>query len=1207
MHRPWKFWEDGVLDSSHIISSTGSSISVIINYPGTLPTSLAFTFDDGFAAAGRTIEIQSVKINDKYVNTSNYLSSDSLSKTQTATIDVPSMDFFFDASEPGAATFTPATQTFTAGNDRYRVDNDETAQTFDMLGGRDVAFLRSGDDTVSGGAGNDYIRGGAGDDLIYGDADNDRLHGEAGDDLIYGGTGVDTIFGGDDADEIHGNDGDDRLHGQSGDDVITGGIGNDTISGGTGTNFLFGDAGNDLIIGDSGVDTIDGGDDDDVLYGGSGDDIIEGGDGNDTLVGDNGDDRLDGNDGDDILNGRADDDELNGGAGNDILTGEDGTDTLNGDVGVDVLVGGDGADTLNGGDDADVLHGSGLTVTEIYNILQANPSVTFNSETNSFYQFVNANVTAVAAATAASAVTVSGVAGHLVTVTSQAENDYVDSIISDNSWTAGTDIARGEWYWSDGLEAGAQFWDGNDTGSSVSGFFENWRTGEPDLNVNKFLRFRNNAEWDDRNDTQTDSYVIEWEAGTLSDDNAIDTLNGGDGNDILYGYGGADILNGDADDDALFGGAGGDTLDGGTGDDGLYGGAGIDTLTGGAGNDILNGGADGDTLHGGDNDDRLHGEDGVDTLNGDAGADFLVGGAGADTLNGGTGNDILHGHGVTTTQITTILAANPNVVYSAETNSFYQFVSANITHAAASTAAGAATLSGVNGHLVTITSQAENDLLDVFISDGSHTAGSDLPVNGEWHWTEGAEAGAQFWTGFSGGSNVNNFFDNWRAGEPDDDTRNFMRLRGNGEWDDRRSTDNDSYVIEWEAGIISDDLAIDTLNGDAGDDFLYGYGGDDVLSGGADNDVLFGGDDDDDLNGDAGDDGLFGQDGDDTLDGGSGDDILAGGTGDDTLDGGDDDDSIYGIDAIDSAGLTADDGLTNSQNVDFDTGLDGYVYVDDFLGTTSGGGAYSAGSRDTSTGGLGNGALLVTLGGIDDDDHTNMNGAFQEVYNKTSGTTNVYLQVTYRLLHDQNFEGDESVFAFYDIGGTRTNIDSLTGDGNGGPDMDTGFITTVIDLGVLASGNHTISLGGELDQKTFNDEISFVWFDDVTWIEQEVSTNTGTTNTLSGEDGLDTLYGSSETDIFVFDSASAFNDDDIIVNFDANEDDQIDISDLLTGFTADSNISEFLELTDSGGDTLIQVDTNGATGGFTYVTIGEIEGITGLDEVALFANGNIIA
>jgi Ca2+-binding RTX toxin-like protein len=89
-----------------------------------------------------------------------------------------------------------------------------------------------------------------------------------------------------------------------------------------------------------------------------------------------------------------------------------------------------------------------------------------------------------------------------------------------------------------------------------------------------------------------------------------DHLNGGAGNDSLTGGDGQDILNGDLGNDSLFGGAGNDVLqdvdganllDGGDGDDFLGGGA-ANTLDGGAGNDTLYG--DGGTWSGGTGNDN---------------------------------------------------------------------------------------------------------------------------------------------------------------------------------------------------------------------------------------------------------------------------------------------------------------------------------------------------------------------------------------------------------------------------------------------------------------------------------------------------------------------------------------------------------------------------------------------------------------------------
>lgn len=75
---------------------------------------------------------------------------------------------------------------------------------------------------------------------------------------------------------------------------------------------------------------------------------------------------------------------------------------------------------------------------------------------------------------------------------------------------------------------------------------------------------------------------------------AEDTISGGNGEDALYGLGGADILYGGNGEDRLFGGGSRDRLYGENGNDLLDGGDGIDRLFGGQGNDRLTGGADAD-------------------------------------------------------------------------------------------------------------------------------------------------------------------------------------------------------------------------------------------------------------------------------------------------------------------------------------------------------------------------------------------------------------------------------------------------------------------------------------------------------------------------------------------------------------------------------------------------------------------------------------
>ncbi|NEQ95342.1 MAG: DUF4347 domain-containing protein [Cyanothece sp. SIO2G6] len=123
----------------------------------------------------------------------------------------------------------------------------------------------------------------------------------------------------------------------------------------------------------------------------------------------------------------------------------------------------------------------------------------------------------------------------------------------------------------------------------------------------------------------------------------VDRLKGGNGNDILYGSADKDFLGGDNGNDVLYGGDGSDRLWGGKGNDKLHGEKDSDRLSGGDGNDELYGDQGNDRLKGGKGNDQIYGDKGNDKLIGLNGSDLLSGGIGNDTLNGGSGNDRLIG------------------------------------------------------------------------------------------------------------------------------------------------------------------------------------------------------------------------------------------------------------------------------------------------------------------------------------------------------------------------------------------------------------------------------------------------------------------------------------------------------------------------------------------------------------------------------------
>ena len=109
---------------------------------------------------------------------------------------------------------------------------------------------------------------------------------------------------------------------------------------------------------------------------------------------------------------------------------------------------------------------------------------------------------------------------------------------------------------------------------------------------------------------------------------------------------------------------------------------------------------------------------------------------------------------------------------------------------------------------------------------------------------------------------------------------------------------------------------------------------------------------------------------------------------------------------------------------------------------------------------------------------------------------------------------------------------------------------------------------------------------------------------LNGGDGLDSLYGDDGIDIFVFDN---LNDVDIVYNFDAAGRDQLDISNILSGYDfLTDDLTDFVQLTQSGGHTTLAVDSDGNANGSNYVDVAVLDSVTGLDLRVLIAGDNLL-
>jgi len=1040
--------------------------------------------------------------------------------------------------------------------------------------GNDVVTMRTssndtlngegGNDSLSGGAGNDTLNGGTGTDtanysaaaagivvsLQAGTAAND---GDGGSDILIsienvtGSAFNDIITGGVGINVLSGGNGDDTLAGRGGNDTLNGGAGSDTASyanavAGATVSLMTGIASND---GDGGTDTLVSIEN---ITGSAFNDTLTGSSFANTLSGGNGDDVLEGRGGNDVLDGGAGTDTANYGAAAGAVTVDLGTGIANdGDGGVDTLT---NIENVTGGTSNDTIIGN--AAANIINGGNGNDTLSGrggNDTLNGGIGVDTANYSAAAA----------GITLSLMTGTASNDGDGgTDTLsgIENVTGSSSADTITGS-AGSNTLAGG----DGNDTLAGRGG--NDTLDGGNGIDVVDFS-------------AAAAGVTVNLSLGSASadGDGGVDTLIS---IESVRGSAFSDSIIGDANDNVLEGQNGDDTLYGGAGNDILYGDAGIDTLdysaaasgvnanllTGLASNDG-DGGAD--TLSGFEN---VTGSAFGDTITGDTAANVIDGGAGNDTLNGGDGNDTIRGRSGTNT----LNGGNGTDLLD------YSLAAAGVT---VSLILGTASNNGDGGS--DTVSNFEDILGSIFADNITGSAAANILTGGNGDDVLEGRGGADTLAGGSGVDTAS--YANAAAGVT------VSLLTGTASNDGDGSNDTLTGIEN-----ITGSAFNDTLTGDNTANVILGGNGNDAIRGGGGNDTLDGGNGIDTISfsaagavtvnlttgtvandGEGGTDTILnfenvtGSNFNDNITGGSATGTLQGGAGNDTITSGSTDSLTAQINTI----LAANPGVSYSTA----TG-NFYQFVS---------GAVRWDAADTAA----KAATLVGGGGITG--HlAHVTSAAENAYvDAISGVSAIWLGGT-----DTGLEG-----SWHFSGGLLNNVVFWSGQAAG--TVQNGFYTNWAvgqpDNTANADAQEMLDGGTWTDLKGVNVNRAYV----IEWEGVQLLTPT-TTTTLAGGDGQDSLYGAAGQDIFLFEAASAFNNIDQIYNFDVADIDRLNISSLLTGYVAGTSDADvFVQFVVSGSDTLLQVDANGTTGGTSYSTIAQLNGITGLNVEEMVLTGLLV-
>ena len=711
---------------------------------------------------------------------------------------------------------------------------------------------------------------------------------------------------------------------------------------------------------------------DNILTGGSGDDVIEGG------FTDEDGEVIDGGDGTGAF---GNEDTVSAGAGNDSVNSGLEADLVYGGGGQDTLGGGSGNDTIYG--DTDPNQGAGASVS----ITTANVGDTSSGFTVTAQNVVGGVLTAPSAANVADGGGWFGAGGTVSDTDSGVQQQIAydlasgisetlivdfDNPITELSFTTYSlqtasfgEVGHYDVYNGGVLVGSSDFTDSTGTGNdtfTVSGF------GDFDQIVFTALIQTDLTDGSDYGISD-----ITFTPSLPASDPDADSIDGGDGDDLIYGE------------------VGGDTLGGGSGDDTIYGDSvplQYDSIGGsntvGSTFTVINLGnyADADPIE----------TDGITDNAGDL--SLTYGGAGAElynnfqtaetfdsNLDGNLGDD---DNGATPEDIVidgTTYNVDSATVYNA-TVTFTDGTSGAFTAVVFQTTTGdvflAPELSNNTDNILLTSKPIESVTLGTVSVADTFLAANRLDADYALPASEGTAADADYIDGGAGNDSL--------LGNAGNDT-----IFGADGADTILGGDGDDNLDGDHAFATG---GADSIDGGAGDDQIIGDTGNDTLIGGSGNDTIYAGDNDDTVSGDDGNDLLYGEGGDDFITTGAGTDTVFGGAGDDTIQNGEGNDSLVGGDGNDSIVASGGDD-TLEGNAGNDT-LEGGADNDSLDGGTG---------NDTLDGGTGNDTLISTSGndtltGGDDADTFNViagsfaDGAVVTVNGGTLGTDSDTLNLT---------------------------------------------------------------------------------------------------------------------------------------------------------------------------------------------------------------------